>query len=118
MGDATKNVLDFLDFPPFWITFKLLYCTVLVHNQKCKHCWSILRYKTWRTVHLRSLFVVVCGHLSKRGLSPFVLHVFLANVLFFLQKRISYFVNTLINCIFLRSFFDVQFLTKWNGVFS
>ena len=26
MGDATKNVLDFLDFPPFRITFKLLYC--------------------------------------------------------------------------------------------
>ena len=27
MGDAPKLVLDFLDFPPFWITFKLLYCT-------------------------------------------------------------------------------------------
>ena len=26
MGDATKNVLDFLDFPLFRITFKLLYC--------------------------------------------------------------------------------------------
>ena len=26
MGDAPKLVLDFLDFPPFRITFKLLYC--------------------------------------------------------------------------------------------
>ena len=40
MGDAPKLVLDFLDFPPFWITFKLLYCIydalheVLVHKEK------------------------------------------------------------------------------------
>ena len=25
MGDATKTVLDFLDFPPFRITFKLFF---------------------------------------------------------------------------------------------
>ena len=31
MGDATKNVLDFLDFPPFRITFKLLYCTLFTN---------------------------------------------------------------------------------------
>ena len=27
MGDTPKLVLDFLDFPPFQITFKLLYCS-------------------------------------------------------------------------------------------
>ena len=43
MGDAPKLVLDFLDFPPFWITFKLLYCTCLMDTNLlfrfrcCKH---------------------------------------------------------------------------------
>ena len=32
MGDATKNALDFLDFPPFRITFKLLYCSHQPHR--------------------------------------------------------------------------------------
>ena len=31
MGDKTKIVLDFLDFPPFLSTFKLLYCTCEIY---------------------------------------------------------------------------------------
>ena len=32
-GDATKIVLDFLDFPPFRFTFRLLYCTSFLIEQ-------------------------------------------------------------------------------------
>ena len=42
MGDATKNVLDFLDFPPFRITFKLLYCSIMIVAIHLKVCWSSL----------------------------------------------------------------------------
>ena len=83
MGDTPKLILDFLDFPPFWITFKLLYCNFSL---------PLFRMKVELLLSLP-----LHTHSKVRKFGPFNFPAGLAVSNYFLDERAEYFENLVTN---------------------